>query len=103
MAEPHFSGQSGLVYDKKGVCLVDFVGRIENINKEYDPIRERFDLTPLEKANKAASLTGKNWMDYYTPFTAWLVFRKYRKDFIAFGYEDEYEKLRTYLKNKKLS
>lgn len=101
MAEPHFSGQYGLVYDKKGVCLVDFVGRIENINKEYDSICERFDLSPLEKANRAASLTGKNWMDYYTPFTAWLVFRKYKKDFIAFDYEDEYEKLRIYLKNKK--
>lgn len=101
MAEPHFSSQYGLVYDKKGACLVDFVGKIENINKEYDPICERFDLTPLEKANRAASLTGKNWMDYYTPFTAWLVYRKYKKDFGIFGYEEEYKNLKTYLKSKK--
>lgn len=101
MAEPHFSGQYRLVYDKKGVCLVDFVGRIENINKEYEPIRERFDLSPLETTNRAASLTGKNWMDYYTPFTAWLVYRKYKKDFGFFGYEEEYKNLKTYLKSKK--
>ena len=101
MAESHFAGQYQLVYDKKGKCLVDFVGKVENIKDEYEPIRERFDLLPLSHENRAASLTGKNWMDYYTPFTAWLVYRKYKKDFTTFGYEDEYKKLKEYLKNKK--
>ena len=100
-AEPHFAGQYQLVYDKKGECLVDFIGKVEHIKEEYEPIRERFDLLPLSHANRAASLTGKNWMDYYTPFTAWLVYRKYKRDFTTFGYEDEYKKLKEYLKNKK--
>ena len=101
MAEPHFSGQYRLIYNAKEVCLVDFVGKIENINKEYEPVCERFGLAPLEKTNQVASLTGKNWMDYYTPFTAWLVYQKYKKDFTAFGYKDEYKKLKKYLQNKK--
>lgn len=101
MAEPHFSGQYRLVYDKENRCLVDFVGKVENIKDEYEPIREHFDFLPLPHVNRAASLTGKNWMDYYTPFTAWLVYQKYKKDFIAFGYEDEYRKLKDYLKNRK--
>lgn len=100
-AEPHFSGQYRLIYDKDDTCLVDFVGKIENITTEYEPIRERFNFLPLEHSNRVASKTGKNWMDYYTPFTAWLVYRKYKKDFITFGYEDEYRKLKAYLKNKK--
>lgn len=101
MSESHVTGQYRLVYDKEGRCLVDFVGKIENIREEYEPIRQRFDFLPLSHSNRAASLTGKNWMDYYTPFTAWLVYRKYKKDFITFGYEDEYKKLKSYLKNKK--
>lgn len=99
--EPHFAGQYRLIYDKGDKCLVDFVGKVENIKEEYEPIRERFNLLPLSHTNRAASLTGKYWMDYYTPFTAWLVYRKYKKDFIAFGYEDEYTKLKEYLKGKK--
>lgn len=100
MAEPHFAGQYLLVYDKSGKCLVDFVGKIENIKEDYEPIRQRFDLLPLSHEHPVASLTGKNWMDYYTPFTAWLVYRKYKKDFVAFGYEEEYKKLKAYLKSK---
>ena len=90
-----------MIYDKGDKCQVDFVGKVENIKEEYEPIRERFNLLPLSHTNRAASLTGKCWMDYYTPFTAWLVYRKYKKDFIAFGYEDEYRKLKEYLKGKK--
>ena len=101
LAEPHFAGQYRLIYDKEDKCLVDFVGKIENITAEYGAICERFNFLPLEHTNRSASMTGKNWMDYYTPFTAWLVYRKYKKDFITFGYEDEYRKLKTYLKNKK--
>lgn len=100
LAEPHFAAQYPLIY-KKGKCQVDFVGKIENLKEEYEPIRERFNLLPLEHKNQVFSKTGKNWMDYYTPFTAWLVYRKYKKDFVTFGYEDEYRKLKAYLKNKK--
>lgn len=100
MSESHVTGQYRLIYDKKGNCLVDFVGKVENIKEEYEPIRQRFGFLPLPHSNRAASLTGKNWMDYYTPFTAWLVYRKYKKDFITFGYEDEYRKLKAYVKNK---
>ena len=100
-AEAHFVRQYNLIYDKKGRCLVDFTGKVEHMNEEYKSIRERFNLLPLSHSNRAASLTDRNWMDYYTPFTAWLVYRKYKKDFIAFGYEDEYRKLKDYLKNRK--
>lgn len=101
IAEPHFSGQYRLVYDKQDRCLVDFIGKVENIKDQYEPIRKRFDFRALPHTNRAASLTGKNWMDYYTPFTAWLVYRKYKKDFITFGYEDEYRELKDYLKKRK--
>ena len=102
LSETHFSGQYELIYDKQGKCLVDFVGKIENMREEYEPIRSRFDLLPLPHSNRVASLTGKNWMDYYTPLTAALVYWKYRKDFKTFGYENEYRKLKNYLKTRKV-
>ena len=75
LAEPHFAGQYLLVYDRRGKCQVDYIGKVEHIKEEYEPIRERFNLLPLPHMNRAASLTGRCWMDYYTPFTAWLVYR----------------------------
>ena len=101
LAEPHFAGQYLLVYDRRGKCQVDYIGKVEHIKEEYEPIRERFNLLPLPHMNRAASLTGKNWMDYYTPFTARLVYWKYKKDFETFGYENEYRKLKDYLKKGK--
>lgn len=98
-AEPHFAGQYQMIYTK-GKCQVDFVGKIENLKDEYEPIRERFNLLPLEQKNRVFSKTGKNWMDYYTPFTARLVYWKFKKDFEVFGYEEEYTKLMDYLKSK---
>lgn len=101
LMETHFARQYELLYDKKGKCMVDFVGKIENIREEYEPIRLRFDLLPLPHSNRVSSLTGKNWMDYYTPLTATLVYWKYRKDFKTFGYENEYKKLKDYLRTRK--
>lgn len=39
-------------------------------------------------------------MDYYTLETARLVYKKYRKDVEAFGYQDSYRRLISYLKKK---
>ncbi len=99
-ADPHFASQYRLTHNKWGKCLVDYVGKFENLKNDYEPIRIRFGLNPLPHRNKVASLLGKNWMDYYTLETAELVYKKYKKDFTAFGYKDECRKLKEYLKQK---
>lgn len=98
LAEPHFAGQYRLIYNRRGRCLVDYVGKLEHIHEEFPSITERFGLHPLLHENRAASLVDKKWMDYYTLETAEIVYRKYKKDFIVFGYTDEYNALMDYLK-----
>ncbi len=78
---------------------VNFIGKFENLESDFEKIRTRFNLLPLEHRMKS---TGEHsdWRDYYTPRTAKIIYKRYRKDFERFGYQDEYPKLLAYLKTK---
>ncbi|HOP10047.1 MAG TPA: sulfotransferase family 2 domain-containing protein [Oscillospiraceae bacterium] len=95
-AEEHFRSQYLTLY-RNGKCIADFVGKFENLETDYEPIRQKYGFSPLAHYNK----TDKgNWMDYYTLKTAEMIYRKYRRDIETFGYQDEYEKLLKYLAAK---
>lgn len=95
-ADRHFVSQYFMIY-KNDKCLVDFVGKIEELPESFKEIQNKYQLEELPIYNK----TDKgNWMDYYTLEIAELVYKYYKKDFEVFGYEDEYKKLVKYLKNK---
>lgn len=99
-ADKHFCSQYNLVYDtKRGkeICLLDFVGKYENIQQDFETIQKRFGLKQLPHYNKSAK---KNWMDYYTLKTANMVYKRYEKDIKVFGYNDLYQELISYLKEK---
>ena len=98
LEDQHFQKQYNLLYDKKGNCLVDYVGKYENIVEDFEMLEKRFDLKPLPHYYQTSK---GNWMDYYTLETAELVHKKYRRDFQVFGYEDSYRDLVRYLKHKK--
>lgn len=95
-AERHFATQYFQVY-KQGKCIVDYIGRFENLFEEYEVIRQKYGLEELEHKNAS---TRYDYRDYYTEELVELVYRRYKIDFEVFGYEDEYEKLMTYVKNK---
>ena len=96
LAEEHFRPQFASLY-RRGKCIADFIGKFENLEADYEPIRQKHGFAPLKHYNKS----GKgDWRDYYTPKTAKMVYRKYRKDFETFGYQDEYTKLLAYLAQK---
>lgn len=97
LEEQHFQQQYHLLYDRHGNCLVDYVGNYENIQEDFECIRQKFNLKPLPHYNKSEK---GNWMDYYTLETAELVYKKYKKDFETFGYNDLYHELVEYLKSK---
>ncbi len=78
---------------------INFIGKFENLESDFEKIRTKFHLLPLEQRMKS---TGEHsdWRDYYTPRTAKMIYKRYRKDFERFGYQDEYPKLLAYLKTK---
>lgn len=97
LEDQHFQKQYNLLYDKRGKCRVNYIGKYENLKEDYEKIRKKFDLCPIPHLNQTSK---GNWMDYYTLETAELVHKKYKKDFKVFGYEHCYQELIQYLKEK---
>ncbi len=95
--EPHFARQYDMVYDEAGVCQVDYVGRYEELESGFAPIRDRYGLKPLPHYNATGKSDAEKWMGYYTAETAELVHEKYAADFAAFGYEESFRRLKEYL------
>ena len=96
----HFVPQYNFIFDKKGKKIVDYIGKMENLEADFEVIRKKFDLYALPHFNKSDSGKKRNWKDYYTLETAELVYQKYKKDFECFDYENYYTELLEYLKNK---
>ncbi len=80
---------------------VNFIGKFETLEQDFEKIRKRFNLLPLEHDNRSSG-AHEDWRDYYTPQTAKMVYQRYRRDFEMFGYEDEYPKLLDYLASKSI-
>ena len=78
---------------------IDFIGRFEALEQDFESIRQKINLLSLEHHNKSEG-QHEDWRDYYTPKTAKMIYQRYRKDFEMFGYEDEYPKLLDYLAAK---
>lgn len=87
LLDQHVYPQYNLLYSKDGKCFADFVGKMESLSADYEPIRSRFGYAPLRHYNKSLAAMGKDWRDYYSKELADMVYEKYRKDFEAFGYE----------------
>jgi len=74
-------------YDESMNFLCDFIGRFENLNIDYDIIRNKLDLCELVHLNKNNKKElVKNYLEYYDEETIQYVTHKYRKDFELFGY-----------------
>jgi len=83
--------QKGFFYDG-GKCLVDYVGKYEQIGSEFDKICRLLDLanTSLPSNNISAH---KTWESYYTKQSFELVREHFQEDIEIFGYPahpDEY-------------
>lgn len=81
----HLRSQHLFITDRKGT-VVDFVGRFERLDADWEVLRERFGLPALPKRNVSSRAL---YEDAYTPELARLVADRYRRDIEIFGYGDE--------------
>ena len=95
--DPHFALQYPIFY-KNGKCLVDYVGKFENIENDYKHIQEKYNYLPLPKYNQ--TLKNEDWENFYTLKAVENVYKKYKKDILLFGYKEDYNKLKEYVKNR---
>lgn len=66
--------------------MVDFVGRVENFDHDYNLVRERLGLTPIETAPQRNKSTHGDYRDYYNDETRKKVAEVFARDIDAFGY-----------------
>lgn len=87
-------------YDMTGAqdIYVDALLRFENLESDYELIKNKFDLKPLQHGHKGSYT--KPWEEYYTIETAHMVYQRYRDDFRKFGYEQEFVELLKKLDKK---
>ena len=89
--------ENGLVFDhhaapqhlycfRDGVKYVDFIGRFENLQKDWGKIAGRFGLEPGLPHLKKSSGHAKNYRSYYDPELIEYVGKVYAKDLELLGY-----------------
>jgi len=97
LANKHFKSQYSIIYDEKDQCLVDFTGRFENLETDFEPIRKKYQLEPLPHFNRSSK---SDYREFYTTELVELVAARYQRDIEVFGYEEEYQALLEYCQNQ---
>ena len=82
----HIDHQHPKILGPDGLLLVDFIGRLERIRKDWETIAQRIGNIPhqLPKANQSVRATAAK---YYNDHTCEVVARLYQKDIVLLGYK----------------
>jgi hypothetical protein len=82
-SDRHFRSQHPLLF-YRGVLHVDFLGRFERLEADWQDLRGRLGLPALPHLNVSASA---GYRAAYSPKLAELVYRRYQTDFQLLGYD----------------
>jgi hypothetical protein len=80
-----FRNQIDYLIDEKGAIIVDFIGRFEHLQEDFDVISRHLGRAPVElpRTNTSQHAT---YTEYYSPATAEMVAKRYAQDIKQFGY-----------------
>ncbi len=94
---PHFRPQHEYLYDDNGSCLVDFIGKIENIENDFEKLCHLLSIDTVRISRKNRSYHRRYW-HYYNAKTRAIVAEYYARDIKCFGYRfREPQKVRKWL------
>ncbi|KEA65212.1 alpha-2,3-sialyltransferase [Marinobacterium lacunae] len=81
----HFMPQSRFLKDARGMISLDFIGRFESLEQDYNTILEQVGGAPMPKIN--VTRNSGRYIDAYSPRSREIVARVYRRDIELLGYE----------------
>lgn len=77
--------QINMLADKNGVLLMDFIGKFENLQQDWNHVTDKLGIENKQLTHrKKAGIT--NYDSYYTDETRSLVAELWKRDIEAFGY-----------------
>ena len=80
--------QMDYIVDSKQKVDVDFIGRYENLQNDYDTICNTIGIPKIQLSHNNKS-NHKHYSEYYTEETKAIIGRVFKKDIKVFGYEFE--------------
>jgi chondroitin 4-sulfotransferase 11 len=80
-----FRNQIDYLVDDEDSVIVDFIGRFERLQEDFDEVSRRLGRAPAELPRLNASEHAA-YIDYYTSATAETIGKLYARDIEAFGY-----------------
>ena len=92
LCDRHFKPQAYLI--SQAPVKIDFIGRFESFNEDYERLRKNYALEKLQVVNKSHEY---RLSDIYTHKTLDLVAQRYAEDIECFNYKNEYDKLKAQL------
>jgi len=78
--------QTDYLKDLDGTILVDFIGRYENLQADYEEVCRHIGIKPPSLPHKRQAKDRKDYRDYYNDATAELITVFFQPDVETFGY-----------------